>query len=120
MNKFNTAFTATLNAALTAELSTTSAYGDVIIYHPPASCTTNDLFVTVNGGTAPYTYTWSRVSGSATPAIYNTSPNYAIWSATSSTPTTMNAVWHCVVTDHKGKTATTPNISVQLIFESNS
>ena len=120
MKHFNTAFVGTLNAALTATLDTSTAFGDVIIYHGSTACVSNQVSVTANGGTTPYTYTWSFVSGSTTPSIRHTSPNFAIWSASSSMPTTMNAVWDCTVTDAHGKTATTSNISIQLIFESNS
>jgi len=120
MKSFNTAFVGTLDAALTATLDTNTAYGDVIIYHGSTAAISNQVSVTANGGKTPYTYIWTRLSGSATPSISHTSPNYAVWSANSSIATTMNAVWNCTVTDARGKTATTPNISVQLIFESNS
>ena len=87
MKPFNTAFVGTLNAALTADVNSTTAFGDVIIYHGSTACVSSQVFVTANGGTSPYTYTWARVSGSSTPAISHTSDNYSVWSASSSVST---------------------------------
>lgn len=73
-----------------------------------ASITTDSTTVTATGGTAPYTYSWARTSGSAL-----ISANSAAAATTSFTGTTLasgttyEAVFTCTVTDNVAATATT-------------
>lgn len=58
--------------------------------------------VTAVGGSGTYTYAWTYVSGSVIPTISSDTSSAPTWSATQTAPTTLNAVWQCVVTTGQG------------------
>jgi hypothetical protein len=70
--------------------------------------------LTPSGGTAPYTYSWTRLSGD-TPAISNSTAQNPTWSATVADGATNTSSWQVTVTDAVGRT-TVVTISVQLSY----
>lgn len=78
--------------------------------------TSNSVTITVTGGTAPYTYSWARVSGDVGPAISSTSAATVTWSETNSPVLTHTAVWRCTVTD-SGNLSSTADVNVELAWE---
>lgn len=100
--------TAPLAGGLSASSATASQIGN-------GPFTTNSVTITASGGTQPYTYAWSKVSGdtltisSATSATVN-------WTASGTAPQTLSAVWNCVITDAAGRTVTSSNVSVSIAF----
>ena len=74
---------------------------------------TDSVTMTASGGTSPYTYAWTQLSGNADPGPYKAN------SPTSATSTfadannlvadndvTTDETWRCTVTDNVGRTAT--------------
>ena len=61
---------------------------------------------TVTGGTAPYTYSWARISGSTVPQISNSVAQNPTWSNGSTPDGFHEAVWRVTVTATGGATAT--------------
>jgi hypothetical protein len=85
-----------------------------------ASITTATATVTATGGTAPYTYAWTRISGST--LISANSPAAAASTFTGSTlvsGTTYDATFRCTVTDSAGTPAVkTIDVAVSIRRES--
>lgn len=76
--------------------------------------TISSVGVSVVGGTPPYTYTWTYVSGDT--GIY---PNSRTASATRfsryfSSPVSETAIWMCAVTDALANTVTSNNATITL------
>lgn len=61
---------------------------------------------TPSGGMAPYTTSWSLVSGSTIPAINNASAQNPQWSGTLGAADEQIAIWRVTVTDALSATAT--------------
>lgn len=74
------------------------------------------IVVTVTGGTAPYYYTWQRVSGNpGTQATNpNGTPNGWIFTGTPGFPWTKVSTWRCQVTDSASTTVYTSNVTVTI------
>lgn len=84
--------------SLSVSISPTSAYG-----LGTGTPSTNNVTAAVSGGTAPYTYSWTRVSGD----VFTTSnPTAATthWSIAVGINDIKTAVYKCTVTDNLGVT----------------
>ena len=68
---------------------------------------------TVTGGTSPFTYSWTRISGSTIPQISSSTSQNPTWSNGSTPEGTHDAVWRVTVTDANSNTAT-DDITVSL------
>jgi hypothetical protein len=79
----------------------------------PVSTGTPDT--TVTGGTAPFTFSWTYVSGSAIPEVSSATAQNPIWSNTNTPDGIHEAIWRVTVTDANSNTATT-DITVQLTW----
>ncbi|MEI6226853.1 MAG: hypothetical protein WCS72_19100 [Deltaproteobacteria bacterium] len=93
-------------AAFTASASPTGVYGSGV---GPITANTGNVTVSPSGGSSPFTYAWTYVSGDV---------DISVASATSATthfhrdisafdvPQVWSAVWRCTVTDASSRTAT--------------
>lgn len=80
-----------------------------------SSITTNSVTATGSGGTSPYTYSWTRVSGNN--AITASSANGRTTSFTRTgcvAGTAYSATWRCQVTDDAGTIVYSSNVSVTI------
>jgi len=68
---------------------------------------------TPTGGTAPYTYAWTKFSGSSVPAVSDATAQNPTWSGTVNSEVEEVAVWRVMVTDDAGAIAFR-NITVTL------
>lgn len=105
-----------IGGGLTVSASPGDAVGNVFDPEPAplfTTVTSNSVTATPTGGTGPYTYAWSRVSGdSAISATASTSATTA-FSAVVGKNQEKNAVWKVVVTDSLAATAeATVNINL--------
>lgn len=80
-----------------------------------ATVTSESVVVNATGGTGPYTYAWTRVSGDS--AISATSPAAATTTFTATVPRDgeRTGVWRCTVTDSLAATAFV-DVSVALTY----
>ncbi|CAB4153242.1 Tip attachment protein J [uncultured Caudovirales phage] len=80
-----------------------------------ATLVTSSATVTATGGTSPYTYAWTRLSGST--LITATTPSAATTTFTGATltsGTTVTAVFRCTITDNVAATKTVDvNVSIE-------
>jgi hypothetical protein len=82
---------------------------------PAASITTPGVSVTATGGTSPYTYAWTRQSGSTSISADSASASVTTFTGTSLVSgSTYNAVFRCTVTDNAAATATV-DVSVTIV-----
>ena len=104
-------------SGLSAIASPGSATGAVTNSSLFTVVTSNSVTVTATGGTAPYTYAWTRVSGDSapTPSSYTAAGVY--WSASVGRDQERTATWRCTVTDAALDTATV-DVGVTLIHNS--
>lgn len=86
-------------------------------YETGTPVTSEDCVATVTGGTAPYTYQWSYVSGDN--GIYAVSPTGAstLFSRYGSPINTYDAYWKVTVTDSNSQVATSSSVYVEINFE---
>jgi hypothetical protein len=65
----------------------------------PATLQTNFVLVTATGGSPPYTFAWSRVSGSAVPVPTSFTSASVAWGCHITAGSNFVATWQCAVTD---------------------
>lgn len=89
----------TLNASASPSSVTASGSG--------TSVTTSSVTVTPTGGTSPYTYSWTRISGSTAIAVNSATAATTTFTGSSlASGTTYSAVFRCTVTDNVAATKT--------------
>jgi hypothetical protein len=97
----------TLNAAASPSSLSTSGTGTPL--------TTASTTVTPTGGTSPYTYAWTRISGSTLITANSASAATTTFTgATLASGTTYSAVFRCTVTDNVAATKTV-DVNVEVI-----
>lgn len=68
----------------------------------------------VTGGTAPYTYSWTRITGSTVPQISSSTAQNPYWFNDNTPDGFHSATWRVTVTDANGVTATSDiNVTLQ-------
>lgn len=94
-------------------LSETSPYGTRA---NTGVATSSSVTATVTGGTPPYTYAWSRVSGDGVIIANSISSSITTFSRYGSPINTYNADWKLTVIDANNQIATSPTVSVEIEF----
>lgn len=106
-----------ITGAVTATIPSTVS-GNCSAYYPTTTCTTtNSVMVTPNGGTPPYTYSWTKVSGTGT--LSNTTSQTVTITDTETTTdagASFNTVVKCTVTDSALSSATSGNCTATNTF----
>lgn len=74
-------------------------------YNPSGTVTSGIPNTSPEGGTASYTYSWAKISGSDTPAISSATARNPTWSGTVTSTGPTTAGWRVTVTDAEGATA---------------
>jgi hypothetical protein len=104
-NKILANSSSALNGSIApASLSTTGTSGAT------ATITSGQVTVVASGGTSPYSYTWSLVSGTS---MTVTGQNVASFSKSLTNNSSASAVYRCTIADNKAVTATV-DVSVYL------
>jgi hypothetical protein len=75
--------------------------------------TSYEVGITATGGTAPYTYAWTYVSGSTAISCLAPSASSTAFAATIYRGSSRGAVWRCTITDSAAASVTV-DISVEL------
>ena len=102
-----------IRSAFTASASPTSLYKSTLT----SSATTSSTTVTPSGGTAPYTYSWAKVSGDT---VTITSPTAATTTFSKSgmgVGDTFSGTYRCTVTDSTSGTPLTATADVTVTIE---
>lgn len=100
---------------LTAAASPTSVNGSNFGPDPSGIVSSDPSTATPTGGTAPYTYLWTQVSGTA--GIDPNTPTLAETQFTDSACSGLSeGVFKCTVTDNNGATADTNTVAVSLTW----
>jgi hypothetical protein len=76
--------------------------------------TTGTTTATPSGGTAPYTYAWTRVSGDITISINSPSAATTSFTASVADGVPKEAAFKCTITDANGTIVETNEVSVYL------
>lgn len=79
--------------------------------------TTQNTYVFVSGGVAPYTFGWELVSGDASIGPNDGTAQSVTFSATGTAPETKVAVYRAVITDNVGTIAYSDNVTITLEFQ---
>lgn len=98
-------------ASLTAAASPTTVDGfDTVVAPSSSTATTNSTTVTPTGGSAPYTYSWSLVSGTSatvnSPTSATTTFSRTVFVDNPGQQINRTGVYRCTVTDSASQTAT--------------
>ena len=115
-------FLGTSKPRLSLSLSSASA-GFTFTNSPPSltpstrELTSDTITGTASHGTTPYTFAWSRVSGSTAITATNPTSNISTFTATVSVDTFVEAVFRLTVTDAQGAQATA-DVTVILTYHS--
>jgi len=99
---------ATFIQPLSVSLSATSVNADV---QGSGIATSAPVTATPSGGVAPFTYSWTRVSGLSSTATTPTAATSA-FSRFVGVGESASEEWRCTVTDALGTTANSPNVLV--------
>lgn len=92
----------TVNTAPVVTLSTAVAYGSV---YGGGTATTEVVTTSIAGGRAPFTYSWTFVSGSATVNVTASTASSTSFYGTIAYGGQAFAVWRCTITDASGQTS---------------
>jgi hypothetical protein len=103
--------------SFSATASPGSAVGSVTDSFLITVVTSNAVAVTPAGGTAPYTYAWTKVSGDSAPVPSSYTNSNVTFSASVGRDQERTATWRCTVTDSLSAT-TTVDVGVTLIHNS--
>jgi hypothetical protein len=103
--------TAASAGALAASVSPTYAYGSDV----PGSVVSSSVTVTASGGTAPYTYAWTRKTGVGSIVATSATSASTTFSETLVAGQTRENIWTCTVTDAAAATTT---VDVPVTLES--
>lgn len=95
-----------------------SASGAVTDNNLFVNVVSNGVTVTPTGGTGPYTYLWTKVSGDSAVTVSNSTAASVTFSATVPRDQERNAVYRCTVTDSLAASAFV-DVYVFLIHNSN-
>lgn len=80
-----------------------------------SNITTNSVSATGSGGTSPYTYAWSRVSGDSSITASSSANRTTSFSRTGCIAgTAYSGVWRCQVTDAAGTIVYSDNVSITI------
>lgn len=79
------------------------------------SVSTGSPDTTVTGGTAPFTFSWTYLSGSSVPQVSSSTAQNPNWFNNDTPEGSNSAVWRVTVTDANSNTAT-DDINVTLMF----
>jgi hypothetical protein len=91
-------------SAMSVSANSVSGFGQDFAFSGPVN--TGTPSTTVTGGTAPYTYLWTQVSGSFVPQISNSTAQNPFWFNNDTPEGFHEAVWRVTVTATGGATAT--------------
>lgn len=114
MRGLNPALLSAYSGILKVTVSPDYVYGFANLGYGSATAVTPNITAIASGGSAPYAYTWSFVSGSSVPTLINLSPGVACWQVTSSTPDSYIAIWRCVVVDAALNVVYSQNVTVEI------
>jgi hypothetical protein len=92
--------------SVTTSLSANASSGAISATDVSASKTTGSITVTPAGGTAPYTYAWTKVSGATITADSSTAATTTFTATSLTSGETRVAIFRCTVTDNVAATAT--------------
>lgn len=103
---------------------TTSGSGsvtDTVNEPAPATriVTNGNVVVTPTGGFGPFTYSWTRIGGSAAMTVNNGSVRQPVFSATVPKNSTITATWRCTVYDTMTGRTETIDRSITLSYFTN-
>lgn len=100
------------SGGFTANLNRTSLVGFKLGI-PTVAQTSRTVTCTPIGGKPPYSYVWAKVSGDT--GIGNTSSsNTTYFARYFTTEESVDAIWHCTITDSLGATAISEDLYITL------
>lgn len=102
-----------IRAAFSASASPTSLYKSTLT----SSATTSSTTVTPSGGTAPYTYSWAKVSGDTVTITSPTAASTTFSKTGMVAGDTFSGTYRCTVTDSTGGTPLTATADVTVTIE---
>lgn len=95
-------------------VSATDVSGSAAAFASSGPVSSNNTSTTVTGGTAPFTFSWTRVSGSTVPQVSSATAQNPNWFNNNTPEGGYSAVWRVTVTDANSNTATDDiNVTLQ-------
>lgn len=96
-------------------VSATDVSGTAAAFASSGPVASDNTSTTVTGGTAPFTFSWTYLSGSSVPQVSSSTAQNPNWFNNDTPEGSNSAVWRVTVTDANSNTAT-DDINVTLIF----